>query len=233
MSSLLSQYSWMTHEWWDARTKRGNIVSITKNRYNEASLSARISVMFSQCGGSIHNVCICVFADLINGFRVLSNKFRWVLKNCGLLLSIGGLNQIKTTLKLSTIFVVYWVQRPYVHRVHTGVFTAQIDVLYNAFAKWTKSIWSSIEFNTSPLKCWYLESLISLSHKWNASDPCIMWIMWFSVLFVIVILYILHLYYNSIRALFLSRKTVGPRAFPIIGSALYFLNKNSAGILCN
>lgn len=163
MSSLLSQYSWMTHEWWDARTKRGNIVSITKNRYNEASLSARISVMFSQCGGSIHNVCICVFADLINGFRVLSNKFRWVLKNCGLLLSIGGLNQIKTTLELSTIFVVYWVQRPYVHRVHTGVFTAQIDVLYNAFAKWTKSIWSSIEFNTSPLKCWYLESLISLS----------------------------------------------------------------------
>lgn len=60
--------------------------------------------------------------------------------------------------------------------------------------------------------------------------------MWFSVLFTIAFLYIFHLYYNSIRALFLSRNTRGPRAYPIIGSAACFLNKTSAGILflsCN
>lgn len=57
--------------------------------------------------------------------------------------------------------------------------------------------------------------------------------MWFSVVSVIIVVYILHLYHNSIRALFLSRKTIGPPAFPIIGSALYFLNKTAAGIVCD
>lgn len=55
--------------------------------------------------------------------------------------------------------------------------------------------------------------------------------MWFGALFTIAVLYVCHLYYNSIRALYISRKTIGPPSWPIIGSALYFLNKTSAGII--
>lgn len=53
--------------------------------------------------------------------------------------------------------------------------------------------------------------------------------MWFSIVLTAAVVYIFRIYYNSFRAIFLSRKVVGPPALPIIGSAFYFLNKTSAG----
>lgn len=53
--------------------------------------------------------------------------------------------------------------------------------------------------------------------------------MWFSIVLVAITLYIVQNYYDSIRGLFLTWNTIGPPSFPIIGSALCFLNKTSAG----
>lgn len=53
--------------------------------------------------------------------------------------------------------------------------------------------------------------------------------MWFSIVLAAIIAYIFQTYYNSLRAIFLTRKVTGLPALPIIGSAFYFLNKTSAG----
>lgn len=55
--------------------------------------------------------------------------------------------------------------------------------------------------------------------------------MWFSILLTTIILYFLRNHYNYIRGFFLSRKTDGPPAYPIIGSGLLFYNKSPAGII--
>ena len=61
-----------------------------------------------------------------------------------------------------------------------------------------------------------------------------MWKMWLGIALVTIIsfiLYILRYYYNSIGAIFETRKITGPPAFPVIGNTLCSLNKSSAGIV--
>lgn len=54
--------------------------------------------------------------------------------------------------------------------------------------------------------------------------------MWFSILLATIALYILLYFYNSFRALILAWNVDGPPAIPILGSALYFMNKTSEGM---
>lgn len=54
--------------------------------------------------------------------------------------------------------------------------------------------------------------------------------MWFGILLATFTLYILLYFYNSLRALILAWNVVGPPSVPILGSALYFINKSSEGI---
>lgn len=53
--------------------------------------------------------------------------------------------------------------------------------------------------------------------------------MWFAILLAAITLYILNYFYNSIRALILAWNVTGPPSVPLLGSALYFLNKTSEG----
>lgn len=43
-------------------------------------------------------------------------------------------------------------------------------------------------------------------------------------------LYIIYYFYNSIRALILAWNVAGPPTVPILGNALYYINKTSEGI---
>lgn len=49
------------------------------------------------------------------------------------------------------------------------------------------------------------------------------------VLLAAVIVYILYFHYENIRAIYFAAKIPGPRALPIIGNGLLFVNNTSAG----
>lgn len=51
------------------------------------------------------------------------------------------------------------------------------------------------------------------------------------ILFATIIIYILRFHYEFVRAIFLSMKISGPRAYPIIGNGLMFINNTSTGIV--
>lgn len=49
------------------------------------------------------------------------------------------------------------------------------------------------------------------------------------ILLATIIVYIIRFHYEFIRAIYLSMKINGPRAYPFIGNGLLFLNNTSAG----
>lgn len=51
------------------------------------------------------------------------------------------------------------------------------------------------------------------------------------ILLITIIIYIVRFHHEFVRAIFLSMKIRGPRAYPIIGNGLLFLNNTSAGIV--
>lgn len=51
------------------------------------------------------------------------------------------------------------------------------------------------------------------------------------ILLATIIIYILRFHYEFVRAIYLSMKIRGPRAYPIIGNGLIFMNNTSAGIV--
>lgn len=50
------------------------------------------------------------------------------------------------------------------------------------------------------------------------------------ILLTTVVAYIIRFHYDIVRALYLSMKISGPRAYPLIGNGLMFINNTSAGI---
>lgn len=50
------------------------------------------------------------------------------------------------------------------------------------------------------------------------------------ILLATIVAYILRFHYEFVRQIYLSMKIAGPRALPILGNGLMFLNNTSAGI---
>lgn len=50
-----------------------------------------------------------------------------------------------------------------------------------------------------------------------------------AILLATVVAYILKFHYDYLRMIYLSMKIAGPRAIPVLGNGLLFLNKSSSG----
>lgn len=50
-----------------------------------------------------------------------------------------------------------------------------------------------------------------------------------AILFVTIGVYILKFHYEYVRLVYLSMRIPGPRALPLLGNGLLFINKTSAG----
>lgn len=50
-----------------------------------------------------------------------------------------------------------------------------------------------------------------------------------TILSATIVVYVLKFHYEYVRAIYLSMRIAGPRALPILGNGLLFINKTSAG----